>query len=160
MSRPSSVFLEVDDFERQPGVYRSRSNGYLDDFIRDQPAWERRGREQQVTHYRDGQSTTIQNQRRSSDRLCVPVYEVSPRRPRAGSDSRVGYRSDDNPRSLQTHGVRPASGVVTDRAVSTESVPDNQAKLRGSTQSRSPRYEKPKIKVQIVQDDPPTSTTT
>ncbi|KAH7394236.1 hypothetical protein DE146DRAFT_126050 [Phaeosphaeria sp. MPI-PUGE-AT-0046c] len=153
----SPIFVESVEFEREPSnnTRRARSNEDLD-FLKEQDRWHRHDQARQMVRYRDRNhfGATQQRTRPAADRLAVPVYEVSPRRPRARSDTRSPYDLENLPRDFTTLDVRPSPRVDDDNRVQTDRL---EAKERGSTQSRDPHFEKPRIKIPpvVVQEHPP-----
>jgi hypothetical protein len=158
MSPRSPVFLEVDEFEREPEVRRARSNGYLD-YLEEQEKWNRRDKERQMVRYRDRNHYGAAQQRAGADRLAVPVYEVSPRRPRAHSD--IGSRTEESSRPFKTREVSPRPEFLGGQNDQSESVAE-ESKARASNLSKSPAFERPKIKIPpvIIQKELPESNTT
>ncbi|KAH8724563.1 hypothetical protein GQ44DRAFT_827244 [Phaeosphaeriaceae sp. PMI808] len=160
MSANSPIFLEVDEFEREPNVRRAGSNGYLDersnDFLKDQERWERRDREFQMIRYRDRGDYGASHQRTSSDRLAVPVYEVNPRRVRSHSNP-----GDQDSRAFRTPEVRPGPVPVRRRENLSDTVYQNvlqgglEREERGSNRTKQANQVRPKIKVNIIQEHPP-----
>jgi len=157
MSPRSPVFLEVDDFEREPEVRRARSNGYLD-YLEDQEIWNRRDKERQMVPYHHGKHYGATHQRTGSDLLDVPVttYAINPRHHRrARSD--VGSRQEDPPRPFSIREVSPRPELLNKKG---ESVVEEV--LRASNHSKSPAFERPKINIPpvIIQKDLPELNTT
>jgi hypothetical protein len=154
MAPNSPVFIDVDEFEMEPNVRRARSNGYLD-YLKEQERWNRRDQERQMVRYRDRGHFGATEQRSGANRLAVPIYEVSPRRQRAKSDTRSPSRS------FKTLEVRPEPQSVIAQEEFSESVTPDIRKQRGSTHSRVPVYERPKVKIPpvVVQEHPPDSKT-
>lgn len=147
------MFLEVDDdFEREPEVRRARSNGYLD-YLEDQEIWNRRDKERQMVPYHHGKHYGATHQRTGSDRLAVPAYEVNPRHHRrARSDT--GSRTDNLPRAFNTREVSPQPEFLSKN----EEMIVEEGR-RASNHSKSPAFERPKIKIPpvIIQKELPES---
>lgn len=160
MSSNSSVFVEVDDYEKESNVRRTRSNGSLD-FLQEQERWDRRDRELQMIRYRDRGYHGTSHQRAGADRLAVPIYEVSPRRPRARSDTRSPYDGNELSRSFKTLEVRPEPRPVGGRESSSEPVVPDIRHERGSNHSRHPIFERANVKIPpvVIQEHPPASKT-
>ena len=150
MSPNSPILLEVDDYTQEPNIRRARSNGYLD-FLQEQEEWDRREQRLQMTRYRDRghYGASQQRPRTGADRLAVPTYEVSPRRPRASSDGRSPYNTDRLTRDFKTMEVRPERVVESDARYA-----------RGSTHSRPPAFQRPKAPPVVIQHDPPPASRT
>lgn len=161
MAPNSPVFVESVEFERETNsTRRARSNEDLD-FLKEQDRWRRHDEARQMVRYRDRNhyGATHQPRHRAADRLAVPVYETSPRRPRARSDTRSPYDLENLPRDFMTLEVRP-SRAGEDSRENREPAVRLEAVQRGSTQSRDPNlYERPTPKIKIppvvVQEHPP-----
>jgi hypothetical protein len=153
MSPHSPVYVELDDSDREPHARRPRSTEDLD-FLKEQERWNRRDRERQMVPYRDRNYFGATQRRTGADLLAVPVYEASPRRPRSHSDTRIPHDGDGISRNFTTLEVRPSSEVVSHQEIVSERVISQQ---RGSTHSKAPTFERPKIKIPpvIVQEHPP-----
>jgi hypothetical protein len=153
----SPVLLDVDDYDQEPNVRRARSNGHLD-FLRDQESWRRRDRGLQMTAYRHGGHYGASQQRTGAQNLAVPMFEVSPRRQRASSDTRD---TDRLSRSFKTLDVRPDPQPVSGRYSLSDSRLADAQHPQASTKTRTQAGERPKIKIPpvIVQEDPPASST-
>jgi hypothetical protein len=154
MSPKSPVFLEVDEFDREPNVRRARSNEYLD-YLKEQETWKRHDQARQMVRYRDRKHFGATEQSINTNRLAVPIYEVSPRRPRAKSDTRSPSRD------FKTLEVRPKHYPGIGEENLSESKVLNIGVQRGSTQSRAPMHERSKIKIPAVvfQEHPPDAKT-
>ncbi|KAF2827725.1 hypothetical protein CC86DRAFT_445620 [Ophiobolus disseminans] len=152
MSPNSPVFLEVDEYEKEPSVRRARSNGYLD-FLQDQEKWDRRNEGLQMTRYHDRGYHGATQKRAGGDRLAVPTFEVSPRRPRASSDGRSPYNTDQLSRDFRTVEVRPQHRP--DSSADEPFVPEIRH-IRGSNHSKTPALQKPKVPPVVIQEHPPT----
>jgi hypothetical protein len=157
MSQHSPVYAELDDFERDLNTRRSRSTDF--DFLKEQERWNRSDRERQMVPYRDRDRNYYgATQRRTgADLLAVPVYETSRRRPRAHSDSRTPQDVDGLSRNFKTMEMRPSFELVSNRDEVSELVSSDGQHQRGSTHSKAPTFERPKIKIPpvIVQEHPP-----
>ncbi|KAH7095262.1 hypothetical protein FB567DRAFT_24703 [Paraphoma chrysanthemicola] len=149
MSSKSSIVLEVDEYEQEPNVRRARSNEHFD-YLKESERWRRRDEELQITRYRDRAHFGASYQRPKADHLTVPIYETSPRRPRARSDTR-----DEASRNFKTQEMRPSALPIS---FSDPELPDPRQE-RGSTQSRVPAVDRPKIKIPpvVIQEHPPLS---
>jgi hypothetical protein len=155
MSPHSPVYVEIDDFDREPQARRPRSAEDLD-FLKDEERWNRRDRERQMVPYRDRNYFGASQRRTGTDRLAVPEYAASPRRPRARSDTRIPH-SDGLSRNYTITEMRPSPGVIRQQEIVGERV-NSHHRERGSTHSKTPGYERlPKIKIPpvVVQEHPP-----
>ncbi|KAH4048068.1 hypothetical protein HBI23_176910 [Parastagonospora nodorum] len=154
MSPKSPVFLEVVDFEREPEVRRARSNDYLD-YLEDQEIWNKRDKERQMVPYHRGKHYGATHQRAGSNLLDVPVpiYEVNPRHHRRVR-SDVGSRMEDSPKPFNRREVSPRPEVLSKED---ESVVEER--MRASNHTKSPAFERPKIKIPpvIIQKELPES---
>jgi hypothetical protein len=151
MSPHSPVYVEVDDIDREPNARRPRST---DDFLKDQPLWNRRDRERQMVRYREGNYFGA-TQQRTGDRLAVPEFASSPRHRRARSEDTRTPHSDGLSRNYIIKEVRPSPAIDSHQELVSER--ENERHQRGSTHSKTPAMERPKIKIPpvIVQEHPP-----
>ncbi|KAH7401319.1 hypothetical protein BKA66DRAFT_405717 [Pyrenochaeta sp. MPI-SDFR-AT-0127] len=154
MATHSSEFLDVDEYEQQPNLRRSRSGGYTD-HLEEQVKWDRRDRERQMKLYHDRRNVSSSQQRSTSDRLCVPVFETNTRRNRSSSES--GRRQDEKPRKYNVEEVRPSPRPVYDYDLTSEPVLPSQVPARHEWKPQPQHQKKPSIKVQIHQDNPPST---
>lgn len=156
MAASSSEFLDVDEYDQQPNLRRSRSGGYTD-HLEEQVKWDRRDRERQMKLYHDSRhaSSSTPQQRSTTDRLCVPVFETNTRRNRSSSES--GKRHDEKPRKYNVEEVRPSPRPVYDYNLTSEPVLPSQVPARREWKPQPQHQKKPSIKVQIHQDNPPSS---
>jgi hypothetical protein len=157
----SPIVLEVDDWEREHEVRRTRSGGHLD-YLQEQERWNRRDQERQMVQYRGRKHYGATHQRIGGDRLEVPtaVYKESQKHRRARSD--VGVRTEDLSRPFHTLEVTPRHELNSGRTHRNDSILDEGIK-RASTHSRPPTFERPpkdKLPPIIVQNLPPVSDTT
>ncbi|KAF1844035.1 uncharacterized protein K460DRAFT_342946 [Cucurbitaria berberidis CBS 394.84] len=155
MATHSSVFLDVDENERQPSLHRSRSGGYVD-HLEEQVKFDRRDCERQMKRYHDGRYGSASTPQHSSpsDRLRVPIFETNTRRNR--SNSETGKRQDESSSKYNVQEVRPGPRPVYDYDLTSEPVLPSQVALP----RRPPQQKRPSIKVEIHQDNPPSSNTT
>jgi hypothetical protein len=164
MSPLSSVFVESDESEKEPSTRRARSADENLDWLKEQERWRKHDQERQMVAYRNGNHYGASQQRTRADRLAVPIYEVSPRRPRARSDTRQRHDVHELSRNFTTLEVRPSSELIRRQDTSKEpaEVYVLPGHTRGSTHSKEPRIDKPKIKIPpvIVQEHPPVSNAT
>ncbi|KAJ4365894.1 hypothetical protein N0V83_008516 [Neocucurbitaria cava] len=156
MATHSSEFLDVDEYERKPGLHRSRSGGYAD-HLEEQVLWDRRDRERQMKRYHDSRyaSTATPEQRSTSDRLGVPVFE-STRRNRSNSD--IARRKEESPAArYNVQEVRPNPNSTYDYSLTSEPALPSQLPVPHKWKPQQHR-KKPSINVEIHQDNPPSST--
>jgi hypothetical protein len=154
MATSSSDILEVDHDERYPNRYRSRSGGFVD-HLEEKTKWDRSNRERQMKRYHDSQhgAASTFKQPTASDRLRVPVFETT-RRPRSTSD--VSARDSNSERKYNVQEVRPSPKPLHDYDLSSEPVLPSQLPVK---YEMKPQHQKrPSIKVEIHQDNPPSST--
>jgi hypothetical protein len=157
MSPVSSVYVESDEFERQPDTRRARSDENLD-FLKDQERWRQLDQERQMVAYRDRNHFGAAQQRGRADRLAVPIYEVPPRRQRAHSDTRSHHDVYDLSRNFTTLEVQPSSELMSRQDIPKEPVEVyvRPERTRGSTHSRKPKIKIPPV---IIHQHPPGSNT-
>lgn len=156
MATHSSEFLDVDEYERKPSLHRSRSGGYAD-HLEEQVLWDRRDRERQMKRYHDSRygSTATPQQRSTSDRLGVPVFE-STRRNRSNSD--IARRKEESPAArYNVQEVRPSPNSAYDYNLTSEPALPSQLPVPHQWKPQQHR-KKPSINVEIHQDNPPSST--
>jgi hypothetical protein len=94
-------------------------------------------------------------QQTSSNRLAVPMFEVPQRRQRARSDTRTPSRD------FKTTEFRPSpQPIVSHGTMSDPVIPESKIQ-RGSTHTKAPKYERPRVKIPTVvfQEHPPDSRT-
>lgn len=153
MANSSTEFLDVDEPTPLRRPHRSRSNDYVDQ-LEEQAKEDRRNRELQMKRYHENsrQSSTTHH-RTGSDRLCVPVFETA-RTHRANEG--VGQQRNESPRSYRVEEVRPGPRPTYDYDLKTEPVLPTQLPTKYEWKPQ-PQQGKPKIKVEIIQDNPPTS---
>ncbi|KAL6709478.1 hypothetical protein ACN47E_001413 [Coniothyrium glycines] len=154
MATSSTEFLVVDEYERQPRHYRTRSRDYVDR-LEEEERMERRDRERQMKRYHDGKypSSSSSHHRSTSDRLCVPVFETPVRKVR--SDETPDRSRESSPRTYNVQERRPGPAPAYDYDLTSEPILPSQLLVR---QDHKPRHQKkPSIKVQIHQDNPPSS---
>ena len=145
-------FLDVDELP-QRRQQRSRSSGYVDN-LEEQANWDRRERERQMKQYhQNSRHTSSIHHRTRSDHLCIPVIETT-RRPR--SNERGEQQRNESPRSFRVEEVRPGPKPIYDYDLSTEPVLPSQLPTKYEWKPQQ-QQGKPKIKIQIHQDTPPTS---
>jgi hypothetical protein len=157
MATFSTDFLEVDDHDRSPSHIRSRSGSYVDR-IEEKTRWDRRSRERDMKRYHDRrQGTTssprVSNQPTTPDRLGVPVFETNGR---MRSSSEAGRRGRGPERLYTTHEVRPSVTPVSGYDLTSEPILPSQLPVR--YEGKPQHQKKPSIKVEIHQDNPPSST--
>ncbi|KAL5121154.1 hypothetical protein ACEQ8H_001006 [Pleosporales sp. CAS-2024a] len=161
MAPNSPVFLEVDDHGKEP----ARTSSYLD-YLLDQERWIQRDQERQMVRYRDRNHYGVTHQRTGADRLAVPVYEVSPRPPRARSA--MGSRMDESTHSFKVREFRPQTENPSDRNEKERDEQDKPTHERitraayfnledAATHSRQTAFQRPKVKIPpvIIQKEPP-----
>jgi hypothetical protein len=161
MATSSSDLLDVDEYERRPSHHRSRSGGYID-HLEEKTKLDRRDRERQMKRYHDSRHATSSSSHllptsdrlaATSDRLAVPVFETTRR---GRSSSEAGTRDRDPGKRYNVQEVRPSPKPRTDYTLSSEPALPSQLPVR---YERKPQQQKrPSIKVEIHQDNPPSST--
>ncbi|KAJ4344999.1 hypothetical protein N0V95_006036 [Ascochyta clinopodiicola] len=152
MATRSNDFLGVDEPTPQPRQHRSRSNGYVDQ-LEEQARWDRRERELQMKRYHENsRRSSTANHRTKSDHLCVPVFETA-RRPR-DSERVERQRKSESPRNFRVEEIRPGPRPVRDYDFNTEPVLPSQLPTKHEWKLQQ-HSNKPKIKVEIIQDHPP-----
>lgn len=149
------LYIDDDDFEQPSRHFRTRSSGYVD-YLAEAEEKERRSHERQMKRYNDGKypATSSSHHRSTSDRLCVPIFEPPLRRPR--SDETTGRPRDSPPRGYNVQERQPGPRPTYDL----DSEPPLPTQLPVRLGNRTQHQKKPSIKVQIHQDNPPSSTTT
>jgi hypothetical protein len=153
----SPVFLEVDDYDqvgREPNVRRARSDGHLE-YFDNKEAWKRHEEARQMVPYHGRSRSGALDQRTTSNRLAVPIFEGPQRRQRAKSDTRTPSRD------FQTVEIRPNPQPLARHETMSDPVIPESKMQRGSTHAKPSAGDRPKIKIPTVifQEHPPGSRT-
>jgi hypothetical protein len=124
------------------------------DHLEEKTKLDRRDRERQMKRYHDGhREVSSSQQSTASNRLAVPVFETTRR---GRSSSEVGARDRDAGRKYNVQEVRPSPKPRSDYTLSSEPALPSQLPVK---YERKPQHQKrPSIKVEIHQDNPPSST--
>lgn len=154
MATSSTEYFEVDVPTPQSRQHRSRSNDYVDQ-LEEHVRQDRRERELQMKRYHENSKyTSTAHQRSNSDHLCVPAETTG----RARINERNEQQHVDSPRNFRVEEVRPGPRPTYNYDLNTEPVLPSQMPTKYEWKPQQPG--KPKIKVQIIQDNPPPSNKT
>lgn len=153
MATNSFGFLDVDG-PTPPRHHRSRSNGYVDQ-LEEEAKWARHDRGLQMKRYHESsRHSSTTHQRTNSNNLCVPKFESTSRPP---NNERLDQQRNESPRRFHVEEVRPGPRPrFDDYDLKTENVLSSQLPTKYEWKPQQ-QQGKPKIKVQITQDNPPSS---
>ncbi len=157
MTTISTEFLEVKEHNRQPNHLRSRSGSYVD-HMEEKTKWDRRSREREMKRYHDSRhgtasSSGFPNHPTTPDRLGIPVSDTTGR---MRSSSEAGRNARGQERGYNTQEVRPSARPVDSYDLTSEPILSNRLPVK--YEGYSYHQKKPSIKVEIHQDNPPSST--
>lgn len=154
MATSSTEYLDVDVPTPQPRQHRSRSNDYVDQ-LEEHARQDRRELNLQMKRYHENSKyPSTAHQRSKSNHLSVPTETNR----RARTSERIVQQRNDSPRSFRTEEVRPGPMPLYNYDLNTEPVLPSQ--LPTKYKQKPQQSGKPKIKVQIIQDNPPLSNKT
>ena len=154
MATSSTEYLDIGMPTPQPRQHRSRSNDYVDQ-LEEHAKQDRRERELQMKRYHENSKySSTAHHRSKSDHLCVPIETTR----RARTNERIEQQRNDSPRNFRVEEVRPGPRPIYDYDLNTEPVLPSQLSTKYEKKPQQPG--KPKIKVQIIQDNPPSSNKT
>lgn len=135
---------DVEELDSYSPLYASSPRQY--DYSLDESRWDEEDRARQMVRYHDRHYYGADQQRVSSNRLAVPIYERSPRHRRTRSDTRADARN------YRTQEVRPAPQPLRDG----KPVSADETRSSGHAQSKAPGSPTSlRVPPKIIQPDPP-----